>query len=226
MEDKMLVSIYDSSGRWAKPYADAGWKVLLWDKQHEGCILENFNTLCRWIDKNLEGQRLTGLLAAPPCTDTSGSGARWWEEKDKGERWWQGEGPNGKLTQYFENTTERTKALIRIVLVLVERYNPHFWSMEQPVGRAEKLCPELEQYRKLTFQPWWYGDPYTKRTILWGEFNAELPKNPVEPTEGSKMHKVPPGPERKKIRSQTPEGFAQAFYQANHKQVTKQMTLL
>jgi hypothetical protein len=37
----------------------------------------------------------------------------------------------------------------------------------------------------------------------------------VEAVEGSKMHRVAPGPQRAAIRSATPMGFAQAFYEAN-----------
>jgi hypothetical protein len=40
-------------------------------------------------------------------------------------------------------------------------------------------------------------------------------RRPVEPTEGSKMHLLPPGPERANLRSATPEGFARAVYAAN-----------
>jgi hypothetical protein len=39
----------------------------------------------------------------------------------------------------------------------------------------------------MTFNPNDYGDPYTKRTCLWGEFNTPV-RTPVEATEGSKMH--------------------------------------
>jgi len=37
----------------------------------------------------------------------------------------------------------------------------------------------------------------------------------VEPTEGSKMHLLPPGPERADLRSVTPLGFAYAVFNAN-----------
>jgi hypothetical protein len=41
------------------------------------------------------------------------------------------------------------------------------------------------------------------------------PKNRVEPIEGSKMHLLPPSAERANLRSATPEGFAQAVFEAN-----------
>jgi len=64
------------------------------------------------------------------------------------------------------------------------------------------------------FHPYEFGDPYTKKTCLWGVFNSPR-KAPVEPTEGSKMHRLPPGPGRAAQRSITPPGFARAFYEAN-----------
>lgn len=42
-------------------------------------------------------------------------------------------------------------------------------------------------------------------------------KNPVPATMGSKMHFLPPTPDRANLRSATPEGFAQAVFEANHK---------
>lgn len=40
-------------------------------------------------------------------------------------------------------------------------------------------------------------------------------KNRVEPTEGSKMHNIPPSADRANIRSETPMGFARAVFEAN-----------
>lgn len=216
MPKPILLSLFDFTGTWAKPYIDAGWRVLLWDKEIEGCILEGFSNLYTYLDEILHNNRLDGLLAAPPCTDTSGSGARWWPEKDSGVRWWDGIEPGDRERIYFDSSTEMSITLIRAVLVLVDWYKPKFWALEQPVGRAEKLVPELKPFRKMLFNPCDYGDPYTKKTILWGEFNTDLPRTPVEPTEGSKMHKIPPGKNRKAIRSATPLGFAKAFYKANN----------
>lgn len=136
-------------------------------------------------------RKVHGVLAAPPCTDLSGSGARWW--KDKGE---------GALL----NALSIADACVRIICF----HKPVFWALENPVGRLRRYygAPTL------IFDPCDYGDPYTKKTLLWGEFN--LPEeNPVEPTEGSKMHKLPPSPDRALLRSATPPGFAQAFFKAN-----------
>jgi hypothetical protein len=132
-----------------------------------------------------------GVLAAPPCDHFAGSGARWW--KDKGE------------AALIEGLTV-VDACLRIIAV----HNPVWWALENPAGRLKHYIGPWA----MTFQPNDYGDPYTKRTCLWGRFNPPI-KRPVEATEGSRMHRLPPSPDRKALRSVTPAGFARAFFEAN-----------
>jgi len=67
------------------------------------------------------------------------------------------------------------------------------------------------------FDPCDFGDPYTKKTALYGNFNTHLKRTPVKPVEGSKMHRLYGGKSEKTkaARSITPEGFARAFFEAN-----------
>jgi hypothetical protein len=89
-------------------------------------------------------------------------------------------------------------------------YRPAWWALENPVGKLRRwLGPP-----RLYFDPCDYGDPYTKRTCLWGNFNAPY-KRPIEATEGSKMHLLPPSDDRAMLRSVTPAGFARAFFEVN-----------
>lgn len=199
-----LLSLYDNTGNWARPYVRAGWRVLLWDKQREGCLLERFSWLKGLIDEENNG-RVDGILAAPPCTAFSSSGARWWPDKDR----------QSEKHLPFDSFTDYMVTLTHLVLVAVEWFKPMFWALENPVGRLERLVPELKPFRQLVFNPCDYGDPYTKKTILWGEFNSNLPRSPVTPVNGSMLHKIPPCPDRAKLRSATPTGFAEAFFQAN-----------
>ena len=135
--------------------------------------------------------KVRGILAAPPCTHLAGSGARWWE---------------GKGEEALLESLSIVDACLRAVVI----YDPVFWALENPVGRLVHYLGKPKMY----FNPCDYGDPYTKKTCLWGNFN-EPAKNPVEPTEGSKMHFIPPSENRHKLRSITPPGFAQAFFEAN-----------
>ncbi|MEP3913608.1 MAG: DNA cytosine methyltransferase, partial [Sneathiella sp.] len=147
------------------------------------------------IDFGLED--VHGILAALPCTDFAGSGARWWEGKDRA------------------GATQKSVELAYQTLAIIEFLRPSWWVLENPVGRLEKLVPELTPFGPFYFNPCDFGDPYTKKTGLWGEFNKDMKRNPVEPIEGSKMHLLPPGPDRQFLRSVTPAGFAAAFHEAN-----------
>jgi len=132
-----------------------------------------------------------GILAAPPCDHFAVSGARWWKQKG--------------IEKLYEGLAI-VDACMRIILIS----NPVFWALENPVGRLKYYLGEPQ----FKFNPCDFGDPYTKRTYLWGKFNIPK-KHPIEPTEGSKMQYIPPGPKQKELRSITPLGFAKAFYEAN-----------
>lgn len=132
------------------------------------------------------------ILAAPPCDHLALSGARWWASKGQ--------------SALLEGLSV-VDACLRAVAV----YDPRVWALENPVGRLSRYLGKATA----SFDPADYGDPYTKRTCLWGKFTMPQ-KNPVPATLGSKMHFVGPGPNRKNIRSETPQGFAEAFFLANH----------
>jgi hypothetical protein len=136
-------------------------------------------------------EQIHGILAAPPCTHFASSGARWFEMKG-----------DAALLEGLSVVD----ACLRIILVT----RPKFWVMENPIGRLKQYIGSPKMY----FNPCDYGDPYTKRTALWGEFNIPKQK-PVEPIEGSKMHLLPPSKDRWRLRSTTPPGFAKAFFEAN-----------
>jgi hypothetical protein len=136
--------------------------------------------------------RVHGILSAPPCTVFANSGARW-ERTDE------------ELAQAL--------SLVDAVFRLVHVCRPTWWVLENPVGKL----PRWIGLPRMSFDPCDYGDPYTKRTCLWGEFSEprKLLRTAVAPVEGSKMHRLPPGPERTALRSTTPPGFARAFYESN-----------
>lgn len=212
VEYKLILSLFDYTGAWAKPYIDAGYPVMLWDKKVEGDIIDfESRDFEDWIMGYQD--HVYGILAAPPCDDFAGSGARWWAEKDK------------DVTRM-----EISVALVEWVMIVKDMCpNVKFWALENPVGRVERMIPQLKPFRKLLFNPCDYGDPYTKKTILYGEFNHRLPKNPVQPEfleykrkDGSITRFAPQfgktggkSEKTKTIRSTTPAGFARAFFEAN-----------
>lgn len=220
-ENRLIVSIYDYSGRWPAPYIKAGYPTLLWDYKHEGCILTNFSRLQQEIIIAQENGYIPwGLIAAPPCDHLSCAGAQYWPQKD----WAPAPdpyGPDWSITDY-------AGALVDVVLMFRDLFDWKFWVMENPPGRLEKVVPHAAKYRAMSFNPCDYGDPYIKKTILWGQFNTELHKTPVKPvtvttsTNGrmyqtSAMMAKRGGKSEltKTLRSNTPQGFARAFFHAN-----------
>jgi len=178
----LILDLCGGTGSWSAPYRQAGYCVEIIDPKVDGRDV-------RLLQRVKAG--VWGILAAPPCTDFAGSGARWWAEKGEGA---------------LLDGLSMVDACIRIAWV----QQPRWWALENPVGRLSwYLGPP-----QLSFQPADYGDPYTKRTLLWGHFTAPM-KRPVAAVEGSKMHRLPPSDERAALRSVTPPGFANAFFEVN-----------
>lgn len=199
--EKIVLSLFDLSGQWSQPWVDAGYQVYRFDIQSDpihgdvnGFSVEYFNELYG----SFEGQDIYAVLGACPCTDFAVSGARHFAAKDQDGR-----------------TIESIK-LVHQTLRTIEFFKPAIWAIENPVGRIENLGG-LPPWR-LSFDPNHLGDPYTKKTLIWGRFNADLPIAPVEPTEGSKMHRLYGGKslKTKNARSVTPEGFSYGFFAANN----------
>ncbi len=199
---KTILSLFDYSGNWSLPYEEAGHNVIRIDKKLDPPIdILDINT--EWLYENIFDcyETVDVILAAPPCTDFAGSGAQYWEAKD---------------------TDGRTKASLELVyqvLRIVDVCKPDVFALENPVGRLSKLVPELG--KPWYYQPYWFGDPYTKKSAIWGNFNKNLIKKEVVPVkacvQGSWVQRLGGKSERtKELRSITPLGFAYAFFEANH----------
>jgi hypothetical protein len=136
--------------------------------------------------------RIHGILAAPPCTMFASSGARW------------------------KRTDEQMIEALSVVdacLRLVFLSHPVWWVLENPVGKLTHYLGPSVMY----FDPCDFGDnePYTKRTCLWGKFNPPI-ENAFRKIEGKNpIHYMPPSDKRGELRSITPSGFAQAFFEVN-----------
>ena len=184
---RVILSLCDYTGTWPEPYREAGYQVKQVD-------------IKRGQDVRLMEHpgNVHGILAAPPCTMFAVSGARWRaEEKEQG---------------IYEDKIKDALALVDACLRFVATCDPAWWALENPVGTLHQWLGEPAMY----FNPCDYGDPYTKKTCLWGDFTRPE-KDPVEPTEGSKMWSNYGGKSEatKTARSTTPKGFARAFFKAN-----------
>ena len=199
--NRVVLSLFDHTGNWSRPWEEAGYHVVRFDIQ-DNPELGDVNAFSveffsEWF-ADFEGLDVYAVLAACPCTEFAGSGARHFAAKDADGR------------------TSAAVDLVHQTLRTVEYFRPPVWAIENPVGRIERLTG-LPPWR-LAFDPNHFGDTYTKKTLLWGRFNADLPVSPVQPTEGSKMHTRYGGRSiaTKNARSATPEGFSYGFFLANN----------
>jgi hypothetical protein len=181
---KVILDLCGGTGAWSKPYKDNGYEVVNVTLPDNDILNESVVKWC--IDAHPYG-----ILFAPPCTVWANSGARWWNKRSADE--------------LFESARILVKGL-RII------YNsdPVFWALENPVGKMR----EFLGYPVLIFHPCDYGDPYTKKTLLWGKFKPPL-MTKVQAIEGSKIRYGGKTERTKQMRSVTPQGFAQAFFEAN-----------
>ena len=192
LQDRIIYSLFDHSGNWSEPYRKAGYTVI----RNE---LKNFQDI-RFLE--IPDKPVYGILAAPPCTHFTRSGAQYWKQKDL----------NGKTLQGLE--------LIGAACRFILACNPHFWVIENPTGRLNRWLGTPKMY----FNPCDFGDEYTKKTALWGKFSYPWRK-PVPITYDIKSghHRMDYWlkkqgytlTDRPTLRSITPKGFAQAFFNAN-----------
>lgn len=190
---KVIVSLFDFSGKWSEPYAKSGYDVWPIDIQGGNDIRD---LSVEWFADNMpDATDVYGVIAACPCTDFTVSGAAFWEGKD------------------MDGRTMSSVELVDQTIATVEYLKPHFWVIENPLGRLPQMTGGTIPTAQ--FQPHNFGDPYTKKTYLWGRFNPELPLNNVQPTEGSKVQSGM-GSGDHNARSETPTGFAYAFWKANN----------
>lgn len=125
------------------------------------------------------------MIAFPPCTHLAVSGARWFKEKKKQQE---------QAIAFFMSLA--TAPIPKICI-------------ENPISIMSTKWKKPNQI----IQPWQFGHGETKSTCLWLK-NLPLlkPTNIVEGRE-QRIWKMPPGPERAKMRSKTFPGIAKAMAQ-------------
>lgn len=210
-----ILSLCDYSGNWPWFYSQDGYTVVLVDPAHrkvqqKGNVIKLPLTVESLLSRLLHMRgspavfglsNVHGILMAPPCTEFAASGAQYWKDKD------------------VDGRTGKAVTLVRNCLAIKDTLRPKWWALENPVGRLGKLVPEVGEV-VLYFDPCDYGDPYTKKTCLWGSFTKPEP-NPVRANkvcpQGSKLQRLGGGggEKTKRLRSITGLGFAKAFFEAN-----------
>ena len=123
------------------------------------------------------------MIAHPPCTHLAVSGARWFHKKQK----------------------EQAEAL-DFVRLLLNAPIPKI-ALENPISVISSKIRKPDQI----IQPWMFGHGETKATCLWlKNLKPLVPTKIVEGRE-AKVHRMPPGANRWKLRSLTYQGIADAM---------------
>ena len=125
------------------------------------------------------------LIAHPPCTHLSVSGARWFAEK-------RADGRQQEAIDFF----------MRLVNAPIDKI-----AVENPISIMST------EYRKPNqiIQPWQFGHGETKATCLWLKGLPELQPTNIVGGRAARIHKMSPSPDRAKNRSRTYQGIAQAM---------------
>lgn len=142
-----------------------------------------------------------GLLAAPPC-DQFSLARNPWNTREGGR------------PRDFVRGMECVNACLRIV----QQARPRWWALENPVG----LLGRWLGVPRDVWEPCDFGDPWTKRTAIWGSYTIPRRGPFVRPLGGGPFCALC-DPERRKTtwcsdsghRAVTPPGFARAFFEAN-----------
>ena len=125
------------------------------------------------------------MIAHPPCTHLAVSGARHFAAK---------------------RADGRQQAALAFVQLLMDAPISN-WCIENPVSIISSQIRKPDQI----IQPWQFGHGETKKTCLWlKNLPLLVPTDVVEGRE-PRIHRLPPTPDRWKIRSATYKGIAEAM---------------
>lgn len=134
-----MLAACESSGRVRDAFAARGWDA--WS-----CDLEASETPGQHIQGDIlsvfEWSYWDLVIAFPPCTDLSLAGAVHWKKK-------QADGRQMAAAHFFMNMMTCAPSL-------------HV-AVENPRGIMTKLFRAPDQI----VEPWWFGDPFAKKTCLW-----------------------------------------------------------
>lgn len=137
------------------------------------------------------------MVAHPPCTRLCNSGVRWLSTPP----------PNRTRTEMWAELDAGAALFSAFWNAPIERI-----AIENPVMHRHAKA-RIAGYREFTLSvpPYEYGHPETKRTCLW--LKNLPPLRPTNRVDGraSRVHRMPPGPDRARERSRFFSGIAEAM---------------
>ena len=129
------------------------------------------------------------VIAHPECTYITNSGVRWLDESV--ERWKQ----LWAACEFFRDCLNANADKVAVENPIPHRYAARW------IGT---------KYTQL-IQPWQFGHGETKATCLWLKNLPPLKPTNVVSGRAHRIHEMPPGPNRKRERSKTFQGIAEAM---------------
>ena len=199
---KVVVSLCDKTGNMVRPWAEAGYQCWCIDIQHpvrepvvNGNIVYCWGDVRTWCPPILIRGNIKIIFAAPPCTHTTSSGARDFQVKG---------------TAMLRDSLELFSACEHAC-----KWSGRPYMIENPVGKFSDHIGEPD----FTFQPWMYGEDYSKITCIWSGNGFEMP-DPIVTIRPKSITQfilgMGPCKDRGDMRSAASVGFANAVYRANH----------
>lgn len=143
------------------------------------------------------------VISFQPCTDLAVSGARWFPEK-------RANGSQEKSIRLFFEVWKVSNCSENPIGIMnggkyIKQWFPELWHEMKDFGFPFKPTQIIH--------PWQFGHGETKATCLWLKgLQKIIPTNIVAGRE-QRIWKLPPGPDRWKIRSTTFKGIAEAMAQ-------------
>lgn len=125
------------------------------------------------------------MIAHPPCTDLSVSGARHFEAK---------------------RLDGRQQSSVSFFMFLAKSDIPKI-AIENPICIMSSMWKKPNQ----VIQPWQFGHGETKATCLWLKGLPLLQPTNIVEGRNDRIHKMSPSPDRWKLRSTTYQGIADAM---------------
>ena len=125
------------------------------------------------------------MVAHPPCTHLSVSGARHFAAK--------------RASGVQQEALEFVRLLMAAPIVRI--------AIENPISIISSQIRKPDQI----IQPWQFGHGETKATCLWLKNLPPLTPTNIVPGREARVHRMQPSPDRWKERSRTYEGIAQAM---------------
>ena len=209
MQKNAAIFLCDKTGNMAQPWAEAGFECWCVDIQHSirrervekaglGLIHFVWGDARTWCPPAGIQATLAFLAAFPPCTHVAVADAR--DFRIKG-------------TAMLRDSLELFSACEHAA-----RWSGVPYIIENPVGKFSDHMGKPD----FIFQPWEYGDLWTKKTCLWTGGGFVMPR-PIYDTQPEGVEpliwKMSPGADRADKRSETPMGFARAVFAANSKKL-------